>query len=72
MTESSRTESASDYISEAIAADKALDAKLAIFRRELDAGEITAVDAAYERVRALENHLATIRALRQKYFGGRP
>ena len=52
-------------------------------RRELEAGEIipvtlaqvgpgqhTAVDAGSERVRALENHLATIRALRQKYFGG--
>jgi hypothetical protein len=60
----------SNYITEAMAADAALDEQLAIFRREEADGEITAVEAAYERVRALETHLATIRALRAKYFGG--
>jgi hypothetical protein len=63
---------ASTYMSEASAADAELDEQLAIFRRELDAGEITAAEAATERVRALEAHLAAIRALREKHFGGPP
>jgi hypothetical protein len=60
---------ASNYISEASAADAVLDEQLAIFRRELDDGEITPAEAAAERVRAMESHLGRIRALRQKYFG---
>jgi hypothetical protein len=70
VTESSRTEPGSTYLDEALAADAELDEQLAIFRRELEAGEITAAEAAAERVRAMEIHLAAIRALRQKYFGG--
>jgi hypothetical protein len=69
MTESSTTQPASTYMDEALAADAALDDQLAIFRRELDAGEITAAEAAAERVRAMEAHLGAIRALREKYFG---
>jgi hypothetical protein len=57
------------YISEALTADAELDKWLAIFRDELSRGEITEVDAAHERVRAMERHLAVIRALRVKYFG---
>jgi len=63
------TKDGGGYISEALAVDKALDEQLAIFRRELDNGEIDAIDGANERVKALEAHLATIRALRVKYFG---
>jgi len=64
------TPPASTYLSEALAADAELDEQLAIFRRELDAGEISPAEAAAERVRALETHLARIRALRVKHFGG--
>lgn len=70
MTESSTTQPGSTYMDEALAADAALDEELGIFRRKLDAGEITAAEAAAERVRAMEEHLRTIRSLREKYFGG--
>jgi len=60
----------SPYMAEASAADKALDEQLAILRREEADGEITTCEAAAERVRALEAHLAAIRALRARYFGG--
>jgi hypothetical protein len=69
MHESSTTQPGSTYMDEALAADATLDEQLAIFRRELDAGEMTAAEAAAERVRAMEAHLAAIRALRKKYFG---
>ena len=56
------------YAQEAAAADRLLDDKLAILRRELDAGDITPGEAAADRVAILEAHLASIRELRRRYF----
>jgi hypothetical protein len=48
--QSEASHTAATYVSEATAADVELDEQLAIFRRELDAGEITAAaEAATER-----------------------
>jgi hypothetical protein len=58
------------YTQEAAAADKLLDELLGNIRRDFDAGEITALEAAGDRINALEEHLATIKQLRTKYFGG--
>ena len=58
------------YADEATKADAQLDARLAEIRRQSDDGTITVRKAADLRVAALERHLAEIRALRVKYFGG--
>jgi hypothetical protein len=45
----------------------ALDSQLAIIRNREAAGALSVVQAAGERVRILEEHLAGCRALRMKY-----
>ena len=49
------------------AADE-LDERLAAIRRDHDAGEISTIEAADERVQVLEEHLARLRALRREYL----
>jgi hypothetical protein len=58
------------YAQEAAAADELLDELLGNVRRDFDAGEISAAEAASERVDIMERHLATIKMLRAKHFGG--
>jgi len=43
---------------------------IAYIRRRQDAGEITVRQAADERIAAMEEHLAAIRQLRERHFGG--
>lgn len=58
------------YAAEAGLADEVLDVAQASIRRRAEAGEITWAEAADERVRVMEDHLAVIRRLRVKHFGG--
>ena len=57
------------YAQESAAADAMLDELLANIRRDAGTGEISAIEAADERIQVMEEHLATIRELRLKYFG---
>ena len=50
-------------------ADEALDEALGHVRAEQDAGRLTAVQAAAERVAVLERHLAECRRLRRDLPG---
>jgi hypothetical protein len=59
----------STYISEALAADALLDELLGNIRRDVDNNEISLAEAAAERVKVMEEHLATIRELRIRHFG---
>jgi uncharacterized protein (DUF885 family) len=49
-----------------------LDRELEAIRRNYDAGLITIRQAADERIRRMEQHLATIRNLRDEYLGPGP
>jgi hypothetical protein len=57
------------YMEAAAAEDGKLDERLTMIRREEDEGSITVREAAAERVKALEGHLAATRALRLQHFG---
>ena len=46
-----------------------LDAQLASVRRDYDAGEITVIEAADERITVMTEHLNRLRLLRQEYLG---
>jgi hypothetical protein len=50
-------------------ADEALDDALTAVRAEEDAGRITPVDAAAERVGLLERHIEECRRLRREHLG---
>lgn len=52
-------------------ADDDLEDALGHVRAREDAGEITVRQAADERVRLLENHLAECQRLRREHLGGR-
>jgi hypothetical protein len=54
------------------AADDDVRDALAHVRAEEDAGRITALQAAQERVGLLENHLERCRQARITYLGGQP
>jgi hypothetical protein len=56
------------YAERAALLDAALDRRLQAIRDDYDQGDIDEVDAANERVAVLEEHLASIRALRREYF----
>lgn len=60
---------ASAYFDAMRAADEALDDALAAIRAEEDAGRITPVEAAAERVGLLERHIAEYRRLRREHLG---
>jgi uncharacterized protein (DUF885 family) len=49
-----------------------LDRELEAIRRDYDAGLITIRQAADERIRRMEQHLATIRNLRDEYLSAEP
>ena len=51
------------------AADQALDDGLAELRRRADAGEVTAAEAATERITLLEAHLDQARQAREQFLG---
>ena len=53
-------------------ADDALEDALGHVRAEEDAGRITTVEAAAERVGLLERHLERCRQLRAEHLGGTP
>ena len=65
MTDRPSTRSAA-YFQAMREADEALDDALAHVRAEQDAGRITPVEAAAERVQLLERHLAEGRRLRRE------
>jgi hypothetical protein len=50
-------------------ADQDLENALSRVRTEEDAGRLTVLDAALERMRLLEGHLAQCQALRRDYLG---
>lgn len=50
--------------------DRALDVRLADISRRQDAGEFTTLEAAQQRIEALEAHLSEVRHLRQQYLEG--
>ena len=60
----------SEYWDRVSAADRRVDAELASIRRKQDAGIVTAAQAAGERAKALQAHLAEVRRLRQEFLGG--
>jgi hypothetical protein len=70
MSDHSSLSEPSDYMREAAAQDALLDEKLVRIRAQVDLGTITTREAADLRIRAMEHHLATTRALRIEYFGG--
>lgn len=51
-------------------ADDALEEAVTHVRARQDAGEITTLQAANERIRLLENHQAEVRRLRIEHLGG--
>ena len=57
------------YAQEAAAADELLDQTLRNIRADYDNNEITAIEAATDRISAMEQHLTTIKLLMEKYFG---
>jgi len=63
-------EPASAYAVAAEREDQRLIERIAYIRRRQDAGEITVRQAADERIAAMEEHLAAIRQLRERHFGG--
>jgi hypothetical protein len=60
----------STYMERVNAADYLLAAALAALTRKQDAGQITVRQAADERVRLLEQHMATVQGLRHDLLGG--
>jgi hypothetical protein len=58
------------YFAAVHAADEALGVALGRVRADQDAGLITAVEAAFARVDALERHLAECRRLRSEMGSG--
>jgi hypothetical protein len=52
------------------AEDGRFDDQIAGIRRRQDAGELTAREAADERIHVMEAHLAAVQELRQAYLGG--
>jgi len=62
----------SEYYREVQTADQDLEDALSHIRARQDDGEISAREAADERVRLLENHLQAVHALRVKHLGPGP
>jgi len=60
----------SAYYEAVTAADARLQAALASLRDRQDAGEVTARQAADERIALLEGHLAECQRLRREHLGG--
>jgi hypothetical protein len=60
----------SRYMDAAALAGRALQARIGNIGRRRDSGEFTTRQAADERIRALEEHLATVRLLRERQLGG--
>jgi hypothetical protein len=58
------------FIRDARRLDERLDARLADIIRRTDDGEINVVQAAGERIAALEQHLGDMRMLRELHFPG--
>jgi hypothetical protein len=61
-------ERASEYQRLADEAGDRLEQQLANVRKDTDEGTITVLEAANERVRLLEDHLAAIQLLRDEYL----
>jgi hypothetical protein len=57
------------YAQRAAELDLELDERISFIRDDLDRGEITAVEAATERIQVMEEHLEKVRQLRIEYFG---
>ena len=57
------------YFDQMRAADQALDDALAAVRAEQDAGRITDLEAAAERIQLLERHIAEYQRLREQHGG---
>lgn len=70
MTNEQPGEQPSRYWQLATEAASNLEERLAAISRDFDAGEISTIDAANERIRILEEHLARLRLLREEYLGG--
>jgi hypothetical protein len=60
----------SPYYAAVSAAGEKLAQDLAALRRREDAGQVTVVEAARERVRLLEDYLAGLEAIRREHLGG--
>jgi hypothetical protein len=68
---SSASDDARDRYWRAVAAeDKRLGDRIAEIRRQQDVGMFTVAEAADERIRAMEQHLAATKELRVRLLGG--
>jgi hypothetical protein len=58
------------YMEAAAREDRALQARLTNIRRREDCGEFTVRESADERIKAMEEHPATLRLLRERHLVG--
>ena len=56
------------YMEGALRENRALQARITNIRRRQDSGEYSVLEAARERIRALEEHLETLRLLRERHL----
>lgn len=69
MSDRDGTRGLGSYFNAVRQEDATLQARLAEIRAREDAREITTRQAADRRITVLEAHLATLRTLREQYFG---